>query len=363
MSNTLLVFDGTPEQEAAAQTLWETATFPRGFLEGRQVKLTFMPNMIGGKTGRAGHIVLGDGLAPTDVGFIMLHEIGHLADFWCLDDADRQLVLDVQGFAEWDKLSWEGWCNGFATTYQPPGSGYPHYPLDNDLVRELMNACGEGENMVSSEQIRKWYHQGVVLNHDMRNTPGYKPICEHNHPKVEFPNNQGGVFFEPVHPLTVGAWEAYVRVMKDMGVTMSSAGGVNHCRNIAGTDMPSLHAYICAVDLPPNDYKTQEFIDAIAAIRTNSGAQVFRTLEGDRMHDQINCSPADLATGIKGDNDMAELSPEAQKFYEEAWKAIGSPAATHPPSSPLEPKSGQDILKALAKDLRRRKRIARLFSR
>ena len=58
----------------------------------------------------------------------------------------------------------------------------------------------------------------------------------------------------------------------------------------------------------------------------------------------------------EGAADMAELSPEAQKFYEEAWKAIGSPKAKLPPSAPLEPKSGQDILKVLAADYRKRKR-------
>jgi hypothetical protein len=58
----------------------------------------------------------------------------------------------------------------------------------------------------------------------------------------------------------------------------------------------------------------------------------------------------------EGVADMAELSPEAQRFYEEAWKAIGSPKATKPPSAPLEPKSGQDILKVLAADYRKRKR-------
>jgi hypothetical protein len=146
MSNTILIYDGTPEQRTAAQTLWETATFPRGFLEGHQIKLTFMPNMdLGGKTGRGGHIVLSDQLSVTDLGFVMLHEIGHLASFWCLTDEGRQQVLDAQGFAEWGYLSREGWCNGFATTFQPPGSGYPHYPLDNDLVRELMDACGVGQ--------------------------------------------------------------------------------------------------------------------------------------------------------------------------------------------------------------------------
>ncbi len=54
------------------------------------------------------------------------------------------------------------------------------------------------------------------------------------------------------------------------------------------------------------------------------------------------------------ENTMAQLSPEAQKFYEEAWKAIGSPKAT-PPSTPLVPKSSQDILKTLAQDFRDRK--------
>ena len=56
----------------------------------------------------------------------------------------------------------------------------------------------------------------------------------------------------------------------------------------------------------------------------------------------------------EGVDDMAELSPEAQRFYEEAYKAIGSPGV-QPSSPPLEPESGQDILKALAQDLRDRK--------
>lgn len=56
----------------------------------------------------------------------------------------------------------------------------------------------------------------------------------------------------------------------------------------------------------------------------------------------------------EGVAEMAELSPEAQRFYEEAFKAIGSPELK-PPSPPLEPASNQDILKALAQDLRDRK--------
>lgn len=49
-----------------------------------------------------------------------------------------------------------------------------------------------------------------------------------------------------------------------------------------------------------------------------------------------------------------ELSLEAQRFYEEMWKAVGSPEAK-PPSPPLEPPTNQDALRALVQDLRDRK--------
>ena len=162
--------------------------------------------------------------------------------------------------------------------------------------------------MTSSEQIRKWYHQGVVLNHADRGTPGYEPVCNHRHPTVAFPRS-GGVFNEPVHPLCHEAFEAYAAVMRHMGVNMPSAGGVNHCRNIGTSDDPSLHAYLCAIDLPPNSFKSAAFLAAILAIRTNSGARVFRNLSGDRMHDQIDCSPADLATGIDWSTVVGSSTP------------------------------------------------------
>ncbi len=174
--------------------------------------------------------------------------------------------------------------------------------------------------MSTTEQIRKWFHSGVVLNHADRGKTGYHPHCDHDHPKVGFPNEVGGVYNEPVHPLTFEAFTAYVSVMKAMGVKMSGAGGVNACRNIGTGDWPSLHAYLCAVDLPPNSYKPTPFIVAIEDIRTKSGAQVFRNLSGDRMHDQIDCSPKALATGIdwstvdgdQGSDDM-ELTKSIQR--------------------------------------------------
>ncbi len=193
--------------------------------------------------------------------------------------------------------------------------------------------------MSSTEQIRKWYHQGVVLNHADRGKPGYEPRCNHNHPTVAFPRS-GGVFNEPVNPLCKEAFEAYASVMRDMGVNMPGAGGVNSCRNIANTNTPSLHAYLCAVDLPPNSFKPTSFIVAIEDIRTNSGAQVFRNLSGDRMHDQINCSPTALATGVDwstvtndgrpppGDDDMETIKAIQKQCNAGGFKGANGRALT-----------------------------------
>ncbi len=170
--------------------------------------------------------------------------------------------------------------------------------------------------VVSSEQIRKWFHEGVVLNHADRDKPGYHPHCDHRQPKVAFPNEFDGFYNEPVHPLAVEAFQAYADIMVAMGVRMSGAGGVNSCRNIGTSNTPSLHAYLCAVDLPPNTYKPTAFLVAIENIRTNSGAQVFRNLSGDRMHDQLNCSPTALSSGIEQptkEDDMAFLTETQQK--------------------------------------------------
>ncbi len=149
--------------------------------------------------------------------------------------------------------------------------------------------------MTATEQIRKWYHDDVVLNHHERGQPGYHPHCNHDHPTVAFPR-EGGVFNEPVHPDTFEAFTAYVAVMRHFGVMMTGSGGVNHCRNIGNGDWPSLHAYLCAVDLTSG--KTREFRAAINAMRAISGARLFRTLSGDTMHDQVDCSPTALASGV-----------------------------------------------------------------
>ena len=154
--------------------------------------------------------------------------------------------------------------------------------------------------MASSEQLRSWYPE-VVTNHAQRGTPGYWPTCDTSRAvKCAFPREAGGEYQLWVHPKTLEAWRAYAQAMRVFGETVPTAGGTHNCRNIANSTMPSLHAYCIALDLPPNSRKSAAFQLAVLAITTNSGARVFRNLESinDRMHDQIDCSPAALATGI-----------------------------------------------------------------
>ena len=155
--------------------------------------------------------------------------------------------------------------------------------------------------MASTDQVRNWYPE-VVLNHAQRCQPGYEPICDPvgKATKVLFPREGGGDYSLWVHPKTKEAWKAYVQTMRHHGETVPPHGGTHNCRNIGTGDCPSLHAYCTALDLPPNSRKSVAFQTAVLNIRTKSGVRVFKNLANidDRMHDQIDCSPADLATGI-----------------------------------------------------------------
>jgi hypothetical protein len=90
--------------------------------------------------------------------------------------------------------------------------------------------------------------------------------------------------------------------------------GAYNCRKITGGSGYSLHAYGIAMDLnwQSNPYGRQlvtdmppAMVNAIKAIRTNNGKQVWRwggdyANNKDAMHYEVVCTPADLATGIKG---------------------------------------------------------------
>ena len=91
--------------------------------------------------------------------------------------------------------------------------------------------------------------------------------------------------------------------------------GAYVCRNIAGTNRRSLHAYGIALDInwqsnpmrrPLTTDMPTAMIRDIETIRTNNGRQVWRWggrfSTPDAMHFEVCCAPADLATGIRGTN-------------------------------------------------------------
>ncbi len=175
---TFTVFDGTTEQETAAQELWDTATFPRGFLVGHTVKLHFTENVGSAYTARGGSIVMGDHHAPSVVGPILLHEIGHLADFWCLTPANRQeMLLDIfQYLPEWDRVAAEIWAHSFANAYTPPSTSYPNYPIPVATVKSYMDQCGDSvpdESTFSDVAADHPYYDSIEWAAENGITTGY----------------------------------------------------------------------------------------------------------------------------------------------------------------------------------------------
>lgn len=123
------------------------------------------------------------------------------------------------------------------------------------------------------------------------------------------------------------AYKALGAVLTAKGYDPEVIGSHRWCpTGISGRDCQpdgdncSLHNYSLALDFDPfgkgnphfqksygngwnfSDCKfTRDQVEAVEAIRTNSGVQAFRWLGwaiGDTMHFEITCAPADLATGI-----------------------------------------------------------------
>jgi len=126
------------------------------------------------------------------------------------------------------------------------------------------------------------------------------------------------------------AWDAHQTVMRHYNYKLRDADtGSRNCRPITGGTAYSLHAFFlnCYIVLwnlgkklkaslaldsnwQTNSYgptlvtdRPRAMCDDIEDIRTNSGAQVFRwggyyTGNKDAMHDEVVCTPADLATGV-----------------------------------------------------------------
>jgi hypothetical protein len=183
----------------------------------------------------------------------------------------------------------------------------------------------------SSSQLREWYAP-YRCNPSKFDT-------------VAFPGD-GKTWNLSVADVTVEAWQHFAGVMATWPYLFrESAGGTYNCRMIAGTNSYSLHSYGIALDLNPSknpmDHPVKTdmpagFRDACKAIKTNNNKQVFywggdwpASNPPDSMHWQINCSPADLATGLKGDDmtgpngepNWDKVSDWAQNSWTKAYKA------------------------------------------
>ena len=110
------------------------------------------------------------------------------------------------------------------------------------------------------------------------------------------------------------AWKAAEVALVATGYPPAKIVGSYSCRRIAGTTGYSLHSYRVAIDIDPalnfrerilhwaKHRMTRQQTDAVEAIRTVNGKQVFyagwRFRHHDPMHIQLACSPADIKTGI-----------------------------------------------------------------
>jgi hypothetical protein len=106
--------------------------------------------------------------------------------------------------------------------------------------------------------------------------------------------------------------------------TRSADTGAYNCRQITGGSGYSLHAYGIALDLnwQSNPYgptlitdMPQGMVNEITGLRTNNNCRVWEwggswSNNKDAMHYEVDCSPADLATGIKGGAHKPPPEPE-----------------------------------------------------
>lgn len=167
----------------------------------------------------------------------------------------------------------------------------------------------------------------------------------------------------PVNPRTVEAWKVFDHILRTHGYDADSAWAYN-CRRITGGTGYSLHAYGIALDVDPKDnpylrlrtFKwsdtkfTPEQVEAVLAVKTNSGEQVFswggnwRTIK-DYMHWEIECQPSALDSGIAyeiPEEDEEMVYKKGDKGFivaalQEGLKALGYPTGNFTPFSGSTP--------------------------
>jgi hypothetical protein len=143
-----------------------------------------------------------------------------------------------------------------------------------------------------------------------------------------------------VHPLTVDAWLELFNVMKRWHYSIDD-GTLDDwslvCRKITGGSKLSMHSFGTAIDVNSitNPYGPTLITDMpsgmvaeIKAIRTMNGAPVFRwggdyRSNKDAMHYEIIASPSELITGIAGQKDEDDMTPEQNTMLENIHHAIG----------------------------------------
>lgn len=145
----------------------------------------------------------------------------------------------------------------------------------------------------SSQTLRNWWAPAC--------RPPYVTVTLHGGGKVS------------VRPSIVPAVQALDACLRAAGyLTRPRDTGAFNCRRITGGSGYSMHAYGIALDInwQSNAYSSRLRTDmpramtnAITAIRTNSGAVVWRwggnyTGNKDSMHFEIVCTPRDIAAGI-----------------------------------------------------------------
>jgi len=140
----------------------------------------------------------------------------------------------------------------------------------------------------------------------------WAPACKLQHPTTISLHGTGRV---TVDDRVVDAVHALDAVLKRHNYrTRKNDTGAYNCRKITGGTGHSLHSYGIALDINwnTNGYGRKLVTDMapamvaeILAIRTGNGKQVWRwgghyKTNRDAMHYEVVCTPADLATGIRG---------------------------------------------------------------
>jgi peptidoglycan hydrolase-like protein with peptidoglycan-binding domain len=189
--------------------------------------------------------------------------------------------------------------------------------------------------MASTQQIRDAFPEPVTGQ-----TAAGHPKCDHSMGvRVSFPTtlNASGELPLIVHPAQQEAWIAFAAVMRRVGYLIRESGsGTANCRNIGNTAFgnPSLHAHLSAIDLNPSKNtgtatdQPAELQAALGAIRTKRGDTVFRNLADDRMHWQINCAKASLATGIDPATVGGVALPGSSAMAPASTQPVGTQAAS-----------------------------------